>query len=158
MLSFVSRKTLLIALLAVLTQTGAIADEKPERIGKYRVIFNCDGHAVFKDARGDTAQWLKNLFEPLEDSHVDALFWCDGAGGNTSNYDSHVLELNGKRVGSVDPHLAKLIAEGNDPPKLVVREAKRRKIDVFYSFRINDIHDTSLRLSCQPSKSSTRSG
>ena len=141
MLSFVSRKTLLIALLAVLTQTGAIADEKPERIGKYRVIFNCDGHAVFKDARGDTAQWLKNLFEPLEDSHVDALFWCDGAGGNTSNYDSHVLELNGKRVGSVAPHLA-----------------KRRKIDVFYSFRINDIHDTSLRLSCQPSKSSTRSG
>jgi hypothetical protein len=107
----------------------------------YRVIFNCDGHAVFKDASGDLDRWIQNLFGPLENGHVDALFWCDGAGGNTANYDSRVLELTGERIGKVDPHLKRMIAEGNDPPKVVVREAKKRGIDVFYSFRINDIHD-----------------
>lgn len=108
----------------------------------YRLIFNCDGNAVFVDAKGDTEQWLRNLFDPLENSHVDALFWCDGAGGNTANYDSRVLELTGKRSGKVNPHLQRLIDEGNDPPKLVIREARKRNLDVFYSFRINDIHDS----------------
>ncbi|MBG87857.1 MAG: hypothetical protein CMO80_13265 [Verrucomicrobiales bacterium] len=108
----------------------------------YRLIFNCDGHAVFIDAKGDTEQWLRNLFDPLEGSHVDALFWCDGAGGNTANYDSQVLERNGQRIGKLNPHVTRLIEEGNDPPKLVIREARKRKIDVFYSFRFNDIHDS----------------
>jgi hypothetical protein len=112
-----------------------------ERQPPYRVIFNCDGHAVFKDASGDLDRWIQNLFGPLENSHVDALFWCDGAGGNTANYDSQVLELTGERIGKVDPNLRRMIDEGNDPPKVVVREAKKRGMDVFYSFRINDIHD-----------------
>ena len=108
---------------------------------RYRVIFNSDGHGVFKDAGGNLQQWIENLFGPLEDSHVDALFWCDGAGGNTANYDSRVLERSGARVGKTDPKLQALIDQGNDPPLVVVREARKRKIDVFYSFRINDIHD-----------------
>lgn len=111
---------------------------------RYRLIFNCDGNAVFKDAAGDTDQWLENLFGPLENSHVEALFWCDGAGGNTASYDSRVLERTGARAGSIDPHLRRLIDEGNDPPLLVVREARRRGLDAFYSFRINDVHDAFL--------------
>ena len=51
----------------------------------YRVIFNCDGYSTFKDAQGNMGHWLENLFKPLENSHVDAIFWCDGAGGNTAN-------------------------------------------------------------------------
>jgi len=54
----------------------------------YRVIFNCDGTAVAEDAGGDFDQWIENIFGPLENSHVDVLFWCDGAGGNTANYES----------------------------------------------------------------------
>ena len=34
--------------------------------------------------------------------------------------------------------------EGNDPPKVVVREAHKRGLDVFWSFRMNDIHDGHL--------------
>lgn len=125
---------------------GPVVRDELARIAwkRYRLIFNCDGHAVFKDAQGDTQQWLENLFGPLEDSHVDALFWCDGAGGNTANYDSRVLELTGARAAAVDPHLKRLIDEGRDPPELVVAEARRRHVDVFYSFRINDVHDAFL--------------
>ena len=106
----------------------------------YRAIFNCDGHSVFAGA-GDTDTWIKNIFEPVEDSHVDAVFWCDGSGGNTAKYDSEVLERWGERVGEPDPHLTEMIAEGNDPPLVVVREGHKRGLDVFYSLRINDIHD-----------------
>ena len=118
------------------------AEPGPDSPKRYRVIFNSDGHGVFKDAGGDLDQWITNLFGPLENSHVDALFWCDGAGGNTANYDSQVLERTGARVGKTDPKLQALIDQGNDPPRVVVREAHKRKLDVFYSFRINDIHDS----------------
>ncbi|MEO2034551.1 MAG: hypothetical protein ABGZ35_20945, partial [Planctomycetaceae bacterium] len=82
---------------ALIASSAAQADEKRELAKRYRVIFNCDGHAVCKDAKGDKDQWITNLFGPLEKSHVDALFWCDGAGGNTANYKSDVLEPTGKR-------------------------------------------------------------
>jgi hypothetical protein len=135
----------LIVLVVLALRTGvadvsrAADDVKPK---PYRVIFNCDGHAVAKDADGDLNQWIENLFGPLEGSHVDALFWCDGAGGNTANYDSRVLERTGVRSGKPRTYIDKWIDEGNDPPRVVVREAKKRKLDVFYSFRINDIHDS----------------
>ena len=112
------------------------SDHQTAPVKAYRVIFNSDGHAVFKDAHGNLDQWISNLFSPLEESDVDALFWCDGAGGNTANYDSQVLERNGFRSGKTDPVLQKLIEQGNDPPAVVVREAKKRKLDVFFSFRI----------------------
>ena len=127
---------------ALIASSAAQADEKRELAKRYRVIFNCDGHAVCKDAKGDKDQWITNLFGPLEKSHVDALFWCDGAGGNTANYKSDVLEPTGKRSGKPMPWIKKLLDEGHDPPKIVVQEAKKRGIDVFYSFRFNDIHDS----------------
>ena len=127
---------------AMVIDSAVQAGGKRTPAKRYRVIFNCDGHAVCKDAKGDLKQWIKNLFGPLEKSHVDALFWCDGAGGNTANYKSDVLELTGKRIGKPLPWIKKLLDEGHDPPKVVVREAKKRGIDVFYSFRFNDIHDS----------------
>lgn len=130
-----------VACFVVLFGSVALAEGQRERVKPYRVIFNCDGHAVAKDSKGELSQWIENLFGPLAESHVDALFWCDGAGGNTANYVSEVLEPTGQRVGKPRPYIAKWINEGHDPPEVVVREAKKRGLDVFYSFRINDIHD-----------------
>jgi len=107
----------------------------------YRVIFNCDGWGVFVDVDGDRDKWLRNIFDPLEGTHVDALFWNDGSGGNTARYASEVLELAGKRFDKADPAIVKLIQDGDDPPNLVVREAKKRNLDVFWSYRLNDVHD-----------------
>jgi hypothetical protein len=108
----------------------------------YRVIFNCDGYAVFQDAKGDVDQWIANVFVPLDGSHVDALFWCDGSGGNTANYKSDILELSGVRADKVDPYLKKMLDAGQDPPEIMVREAHQRGLDIYYSFRLNDIHDS----------------
>jgi hypothetical protein len=127
--------TLALPFLTLLAGGVAVPDEPS------RVIFNCDGHGVFVNAEGDVLRWLENVFAPLEAAGIGTLFWCDGAGGNTANYDSQVLELTGERIGNVSPFLRGLIEEGHDPPAVIVYEAKRRGITVFYSFRINDIHD-----------------
>lgn len=107
----------------------------------YRVIFNCDGWSVFIDAGGNLEKWIRNLFDPIEDTQVDALFWCDGSGGNTARYDSRVLELAGLRFGEADPIILRMIEAGSDPPQVVIREARKRGLDVFYSLRLNDVHD-----------------
>ncbi len=107
----------------------------------YRIIFNMDSSGVLPASK-DVDDYLLGIVDFLENTHVDALFWHDGAGGNTANYDSEVLELTGERIGAVNPFLMKLIEAGNDPPKIVVREARKRGVDVFYSFRINDCHDS----------------
>ena len=107
----------------------------------YRLIYQMDSSGVLPAAT-DVDDYLKGIVGFLEDSHIDCLFWHDGAGGNTANYDSDVLELTGERIGEVDPSLLRLIEEGNDPPKIVVLAAKERGVDIFYSFRINDCHDS----------------
>ena len=132
-------RSLVIAALFLFGAGSLLAAAEQPTLKPYRVIFNSDGMEVYN--RGSVDAYIQKLFGPLEDSHVDALFWSDGAGGNTANYDSEVLELTGARIGEVQPELLRWIKEGNDPPKVVVREAKKRGLDIFYSFRINDIHD-----------------
>ena len=115
------------------------------QVKRRRIIFNLDSNTAFHDTEqfgsGDMDRYIEYVFAGLDSRYVDALFWMDGAGGNTANYDSRVLELTGQRIGKVSPQLRRWIAEGSDPPKVVVREAKKRGLDVFFSFRINDIHD-----------------
>ena len=132
-------RSLVIAALFLFGAGSLLAAAEQPTLKPYRVIFNSDGMEVYN--RGSVDAYIQKLFGPLEDSHVDALFWSDGAGGNTANYDSEVLELTGARIGEDHPELLRWIKEGNDPPKVVVREAKKRGLDIFYSFRINDIHD-----------------
>ena len=81
MMTIIKRIPLILAFTcaALVASSAGQADENREPVKRYRVIFNCDGHADCKDAKGDLNQWIENLFGPLEDSHVDALFWCDGA-------------------------------------------------------------------------------
>ena len=53
-----------------------------------------------------------------------------------------MLEFTGERIGEVYPSLLRLIEAGNDPPKVVVPAAKKCGVDIFYSFRLNDCHDS----------------
>ena len=107
----------------------------------YRLIYQMDSSGVLPAAT-DVDDYLKGIVGFLEDSHIDCLFWHDGAGGNTANYDSDVLELTGERVGDIDPFLLRLIERGDDPPKIVVPAAKQQGVDIFYSLRLNDCHDS----------------
>jgi len=129
--------------LIIILESIVSAETTREAVKPRRVLFNCDGCSVRIDNndKHDLNVWIDQLFTGLDPNYVGALLWCDGSGGNTALYDSNVLELDGARIGKPDPWVSKWIKEGNDPPKVVIREARKRGLDVFYSFRINDIHD-----------------
>ena len=71
--------------------------ERPTK--PYRVIFNYDtsgvigqGHGVIGSAT-TTEEYMQYCYGHAifsDDSQVDAVFWHDGAGGNTANWDSQV--------------------------------------------------------------------
>lgn len=120
-------------------------------INRRRVINNDDGRGSWVQAGGmggsfDQDLWLSELFNSLEDTHVDTLTWCDGDEGATTRYDSNVAEHWGAYIGNEDPDLVAMYADGNDPPELIVAEAHARGIEVFYSYRINgnDHEDESM--------------
>lgn len=137
----------LACLLVCLTPAAAETNNNSQRppVKPRKIIFNLDGSTAFNDTEratpGDIDKYIHSCFAGLDSRYIDAVFWMDGAGGNTANYDSQVLELTGERIGQISPQLKKWIAEGNDLPKVIVREARKRGLDVFFSFRINDTHD-----------------
>ena len=53
-----------------------------------------------------------------------------------------MLERTGARAGEPRTYINDWIAAGKDPPKIVVREAHQRGLDDYFSFRVNDIHDS----------------
>ena len=112
-----------------------------ERRKPYRIIYNINTILALSNSL-DVDDYINGIAGYLDDTHVDAVFWHDGAGGNTANYDSEVLELSGARAGSVHLFLKKLIAEGNDPPEVAIRETRKRGADIFYAFHLNDCHDS----------------
>lgn len=117
------------------------ANSHPPRRKPYRIIYQADTSWGMQNSR-DAADYLSGMVDFLDTTHVDALFWHDGSGGNNAYYDSEVMELNGARIGKVEPLLLQMIEEGNDPPAITLKAARERGVDVFYSFRINDCHDS----------------
>ena len=113
----------------------------PQRLAPYRIIYNSDTSWCMQNSR-DTADYVHGMVGFLETTHVDALFWHDGSGGNNAYYDSEVMELNGERIGKVEPLLRRMIEAGDDPPAVTIAAARERGVDVFYAFRINDCHDS----------------
>lgn len=113
----------------------------PPRRKPYRVIYQINPILALENSF-DIEDYINGIAGFLDIAEVDAVFWHDGAGGNTANYDSDVLELTGERIGKTNLFLKKLIADGNDPPKVAIREIKKRGADIFYSYRLNDCHDS----------------
>ncbi len=54
---------------------------------------NMDSSGI-TNAATDADDYLKGIVGFLEDGDVDALFWCNGADGNSANFDSEVLEIH----------------------------------------------------------------
>ena len=84
-MSKTAKQSLVLALLVLSSLGNPCAAAERSAVKPYRVIFNSDGMEVYN--RGSVDAYIQKLFGPLEDSHVDAIFWSDGAGGNTANYD-----------------------------------------------------------------------
>jgi len=139
-------------------QSKLIASSRRKPAKPYRFIYNRDGCSSYGRFDGDAEKWVEYEFHRLDNSPVDLLAWCFD-GGNTAEYDSDILEHPGdadRAAGYALPNknsngvsfprahkaLTTMIREGNDPPKVIIKAARNRGIDIFVSYRLNDIHDS----------------
>ena len=113
---------------------------------KRRIIYNNDGCDVFTNARTPEA-FLSNRMTAVPGTQVDTVFYCTGATLMFS-HDAKVGETYGKWEDTgnwatdIGGNCQALIAGGKDTLALVVEHCKQNDLEVFFTHRINDIHDS----------------
>jgi len=150
--------------LAHLVRGRTLSAARPE---KRRLLFNCDGSMIHCWGRAALPQntgpltreeFTSLVFTPIENAGADALLFSFGS-GNVAEYQSNVLEWPGEaddfrfpesktwhggiEINPEDQYRnPKSLAEaGNNPPKIIVEECRKRGMAAFVSLRMNDIHD-----------------
>ncbi len=121
------------------------------RYRKTRSFIYCwDGDDLaYIPERSDKQVLIDKVFNPLEGTGVDTVFFLLGF-GNVAEYPSKLLKMWGEGqdyhfngIGSYKRYAAvkRLLERNEDPCHILIEAAKERKLDAFYSFRLNDIHD-----------------
>jgi hypothetical protein len=111
-----------------------------------RLIYNNDGCDVFLNASTPEG-FLSNRMTSVPGTQVDSVFYCTGATVMFS-HDTKTGETYGKWEDTgnwgtnVGENCAALIASGKDTLALVVEYCKQHDLEVFFTHRINDIHDS----------------
>ena len=135
------------AALQELRKARKMAAEKERRL-----IFNNDGNEPVYFCKEATAEeFLRCRTTGLLGSQVDSIFyctWCSGFGYFTHatkiGYVFDTTEVAGDPagVGFSKNLTAEFVKNGNDPLKITVDFSKKNDIEVFWSFRMNDTHDS----------------
>ncbi len=109
-----------------------------------RVIFNNDGDDVFLAREPTPAAFLATRCTGLEGTHVDTIAYCTCAGGfDNYSHESRVAPLFTATIDFVLPqnHARALIDQGRDNLTLVIDFCRAHDLEVFWSIRMNDVHD-----------------
>ena len=108
-----------------------------------RIIFNNDGDDVFLAEEPTPESFLAVRTKGIEGTHVDTYVYSTLSNFNSCVHDSRVAEIN--RIA--DPfllkhnHIQALIDQGHDNLSLIIGFCKTNGIEVFWSARMNDMHD-----------------
>ncbi|MGI5817855.1 MAG: family 10 glycosylhydrolase [Armatimonadota bacterium] len=110
-----------------------------------RVILNNDGGDAVVAARGPSAEgMLAARTIGLEDTHVDTIFYCTNRG--TFSRHSHRSEVSETFTGTegrfADSVVPLLIEQGTDPLQVMVEWCRENDMEIFWSERMNDRHDS----------------
>ena len=144
------RRNLLITFLLLLaslmaTPAAPAADDAREAAAwrPRRIIFNNDGDdAWLTDAPATPEGFLSVRMDHVGDCGVDTVFYCTTQGINIFTHDSEVTEVFTATSGGFKHNrVAALAAQGTDPVALAVQACRARGIEIFWTIRMNDIHD-----------------
>jgi hypothetical protein len=112
-----------------------------------RVIFNNDGNEPVYLCKDTTPEeLLKYRTTPLAGSQVDSLFYCTWSSGfSVFTHGTKVGQVFSSKEGLFSKNIApEMIAAGTDPLRVMAEFGRRNKMEVFWSFRVNDTHDGGL--------------
>ncbi|MGI5817749.1 MAG: hypothetical protein ACOX9R_06585 [Armatimonadota bacterium] len=116
-----------------------------------RIIFNNDGNDARMMCPTPTPEAMLELrTTPLLGSQVDSIFYCDTLSFNFLNHNSNIAEVCTEPVRE-EPQLAMnitgaLIEQGTDPLQVMVEFCRGHDLEIFWSMRMNDIHDADISL------------
>ncbi|MBI5693243.1 MAG: family 10 glycosylhydrolase [Verrucomicrobia bacterium] len=111
-----------------------------------RVIFNNDGNEpVYLCKTTAPEELLSYRTAPLAGTHVDAIFYCTWSSGfGLFTHGTKVGYVFSTREGLFSRNLApEMLAAGTDPLRVMVDFGRKHRVEVFWSFRLNDTHDGS---------------
>jgi len=118
------------------------AQRKEMKSRRRRIIYNNDGNDVFSAAATTPDGFLSVRMKPALDTQVDSVFFCTGA-TTMFTHQAKVGETYGNYGGPV--HGIKALAKlGTDCLAETIKFCRENDIEVFFSHRINDIHDSFL--------------
>ena len=113
-----------------------------------RIIFNNDGNEPVYLCKGTTAEELLSYrTTPLLGSQVDSLFYCTWSSGfGLFTHDTKVGQVFATKEGLfANNRTPELLAAGTDPLRVMTDFGQKHGLEVFWSFRLNDTHDGSIR-------------
>lgn len=108
-----------------------------------RVIFNNDGDDACLALEPTPESFLANRCIGLEDSHVDTISYCTCVSFDYYWHDSHIAQ---HFTGTHDfmftrNHAQAFIDQGRDSLTLIIDFCRTNNLEVFWSARMNDVHD-----------------
>ncbi|MCX6991736.1 MAG: hypothetical protein NT011_01180, partial [Kiritimatiellaeota bacterium] len=118
------------------------------------VIVNNDGYSSFYSGDFRTKEDLQKFVHQFKGTDVTIVEWCLGTGG-TFNFDTKVGSVMGRGVDEsvwktlcrgdklIGETVQRLIAEGNEPLRVVADQGRADGISVFVSLRPDAFYDAS---------------
>lgn len=114
-----------------------------------RVIMNNDGNDCIDHPASDVPrtpdEMLSRRTIPLIGSHVDSIFYCDGVFNSYTHQSTESemrREVSGGRIAWGDRMFDDF---RKDPLTVMIEHSREHEIEVFWSMRMNDTHDSSPR-------------
>ncbi len=116
---------------------------------KRRIIYNNDGCDIFSDGAKTPEGFLAQRFKHALDTQVDSIFYCTGVTTLFSHlaqvgetYGEFCHDDSGANAVNARENIRALKEAGHDTLKLAVEFCHGNQLEIIFSHRINDIHDT----------------
>ena len=116
-----------------------------------RIIYNNDGDDIFLRKISSPQEFLRERTEPALGTQVDSIFYCTVV-TTAYSHDTDVAERLDELVDAIDAtdkhpvncrrNMRMLREAGKDCLELVVDRCHEAGVEIFWTHRINDIHDT----------------
>ncbi len=125
------------------------AERVKRRNRRRRIIYNNDGGDVGAPGAATPEAFLAKRLRPILGTQVDTIFYCTGA----TTMFSHLAQVgetygefcrDGTEGAPYRDNIRALRTAGHDVLRLVTAFAHGHGLEVFFTHRINDIHDTFL--------------
>ena len=114
---------------------------------KRRIIYNNDGCDIFNPGADTPEGFLAQRMKATLGSQVDSVFYCTGATVLFS-HDTKLGDQYGRYpvepewAQSLPANMAGMKEAGTDTLTLIIEFCRKHNLEVFYTHRINDIHDS----------------